>query len=98
MSFPYTVQLAGGEELQQSTTKKHRLGTRGETEDGRVYYYCKANSASAIGRAYLGCQDYNRYKVDGSQECWQGTLSAAASAGGFTLTTLDTTSPPHREP
>jgi len=91
MSFPYTVQIADGAELEQSATKLHRLGTRGVTEDGRVYYYCKANATSGVARSYLACQSVNRYKVDGSQECWQGTLSAASAAGSFTLTSLDTT-------
>ena len=74
---------------EQSETQKYRIGTR-RVQDERVFRYCKA-STTGINRAYLAAQDMNRYKVDGSQEHWQGTLSATAEAGAYTVVTADTT-------
>jgi len=47
MAFPTTVYLSYGMEKAETSTQKHRLGTRAETPDGRVFYYSK-NSSAAI--------------------------------------------------
>jgi hypothetical protein len=47
MAFPTTVNLKRGWEKKETSTQKHKLGTRGETPDGRVFYYAK-NSSAAI--------------------------------------------------
>jgi hypothetical protein len=47
MAFPSTVYLSYGMEKAETSAQKHRLGTRAETPDGRVFYYSK-NSSSAI--------------------------------------------------
>ena len=47
MSFPATVNLAYGWEKEETSEKKHKLGTRGTTPDGRVFYYA-LNGGDAI--------------------------------------------------
>ncbi len=49
MSFPTTVQLKMGWEKQETSDQRHKLGTRGVTPDGRVFYYAE-NSGTAITR------------------------------------------------
>ena len=46
MSFPATVNLAYGWEKEETSEKKHKLGTRGTTPDGRVFYYARNGSAA----------------------------------------------------
>lgn len=88
------VEKMGGEQavLTESATQLYRLGTRMQLPDGRVYRYCHAHATNGVARSYLGCQNLNSYKQDGSEDYWQGTLSAESVAGATTLTTLDTTS------
>ena len=50
MAFPITVQLGYGQEKTESSSQKLKLGTRGETPDGRVFYYAQ-NSSAAISTA-----------------------------------------------
>lgn len=50
MAFPITVQLGYGQEKEESSSQKLKLGTRGETPDGRVFYYAQ-NSGVAIASA-----------------------------------------------
>ena len=56
MAFPTTVQLKQGMEKVETSSQKHKLGTRGVTSDGRVFYYAE-NSGTAI--------DHGGYLVDG---------------------------------
>ena len=56
MAFPTTVQLKMGMEKVETSSQKHKLGTRGVTADGRVFYYAE-NSGTAI--------DHGGYLVDG---------------------------------
>jgi len=46
VSFPATVNLAYGWEKEETSEKKHKLGTRGTTPDGRVFYYARNGSAA----------------------------------------------------
>ena len=46
MAFPTTVNLKRGWEKKETSTQKHKLGTRGETPDGRVFYYAKCSSTA----------------------------------------------------
>ena len=41
MAFPNTVYLSYGMEKAITSGQKHKLGTRAETPDGRVFYYAK---------------------------------------------------------
>ena len=52
MAFPNTVYLSYGMEKAQTSGQKHKLGTRAETPDGRVFYYAKEDG-TAIGTAGL---------------------------------------------
>ena len=47
MSFPTTVNLKMGWEKDETSSQKHKLGTRGVTPDGRIFYYDE-NSGTAI--------------------------------------------------
>ena len=49
MSFPYVVGLAYGRDKKFTSTKYHPLGTKGETPDGRVFYYAQAGSPALVG-------------------------------------------------
>ena len=52
MAFPKTVYLSYGMEKAQTSGQKHKLGTRAETPDGRVFYYAQEDG-TAIGTAGL---------------------------------------------
>jgi hypothetical protein len=56
MSFPYTIYLDANTVLQQSSDKKHTLGARGQTPDGRVFRYARAGEALSAGRVVM-CPD-----------------------------------------
>lgn len=47
MAFPYTVALSNGDEKETTTSKTRKLGTRGMTPDGRVFYWTQ-NGAGAL--------------------------------------------------
>ena len=47
MAFPTTINLKNGWEKKETSTQRHKLGTRAVTADGRVFYYAK-NSSAAI--------------------------------------------------
>jgi hypothetical protein len=51
MSFPLTVNLGYGQEKTETSGKKHKLGTRASTPDGRVFYYARCGSGAAISTA-----------------------------------------------
>ena len=50
MAFPLSVNLSYGMEKAETSDQRHKLGTRGSTPDGRVFYYAK-NGSSAITTA-----------------------------------------------
>jgi hypothetical protein len=91
MSFPYYVQLCDGEELETHSSKLHAFGTRGITEDGRVYRYCKA-TANTIARPYWGAQSRCYYAEGTADDCYEGDSSAAVTVGDMTVTIADTNS------
>ena len=47
MAFPLTVNLSYGMEKTETSDQRQKLGTRGTTPDGRVFYYA-LNSSAAI--------------------------------------------------
>lgn len=52
MAYPVSIYGAYGYEKETSTTQKHRLGTRMELPDGRVFYYAEmGGSAVTAGKA-----------------------------------------------
>ena len=53
MSFPYVVGLAYGREKKFTSTKYHPLGTKGQTPDGRVFYYAQAGGANLVGNTLV---------------------------------------------
>ncbi len=50
MAFPVSVQGSPGMEKAMTAAKKHRIGTRMEFTDGRVFYYGKAGAAITAGK------------------------------------------------
>jgi len=51
MAFPKTINLNYGWEKVQTASQKHKLGTRGVTPDGRVFYYAQNSSGADISVA-----------------------------------------------
>lgn len=88
-NFPFDIQLQDGAEYATGTTKLHRLGQRGYTEDGRVFRYCKA-SANGCAQPLWGAQDSHKYDTAEAYDCLEATTAAAAEDGDFTLTAVDT--------
>lgn len=48
MGFPLNIPLTGADVLRTTTTKRHPLGTRGVTRDGRVFRYARNGAAALI--------------------------------------------------
>ena len=71
MAFPTTVQLKQGMEKVETSSQKHKLGTRGGTSDGRICYYAE-NSGTAI--------DHGGYLVDGIAAVAAHDMDVAATA------------------
>ncbi len=53
MAFPLTVMGKRGWEKVTSTKKLHRLGTRMENPDGRIFYYSQANGSIGSGHVIM---------------------------------------------
>ena len=83
MSFPKTVFLKDGWEKQETSSQKHKLGTRGMTADGRVFYYAE-NSGTAITR---GGQVVDGIAAVGAHDM---DLAATATSSGATSFTSGT--------
>jgi hypothetical protein len=83
MAFPLTVNLSNGMEKQETSDQRHKLGTRGTTSDGRVFYYAE-NSGTAI--------DHGGYLVDGiaAVAAHDMDLAATATSAGATSFTSGT--------
>ena len=83
MSFPTTVNLKMGWEKDETSSQKHKLGTRGVTPDGRIFYYAE-NSGTAI--------DHGGYLVDGiaAVAAHDMDLAATATSAGATSFTSGT--------
>ncbi len=79
MAFPTTVQLKQGMEKVETSSQKHKLGTRGVTSDGRIFYYAE-NSGTAI--------THGGYLVDGIAllHSRYGLGATATSAGATSFT------------
>jgi len=56
MAFPTAVSGSAGYDKTTSTTQKHRLGTKMEYNDGRVFYYSYAAEAITAGKVTMGSQ------------------------------------------
>jgi|TARA_Y100000401_G_scaffold97612_1_gene85021 hypothetical protein len=83
MAFPTTVQLKQGMEKVETSSQKHKLGTRGVTSDGRIFYYAE-NSGTAI--------THGGYLVDGiaAVAAHDMDLAATATSAGATSFTSGT--------
>lgn len=87
MAFPSTVQGSPGFEKSVTTTKKHRLGTRMEFADGRVFYYASAGELLAPGNLmmFTNPQTNHGFNVDCAEAAASGAtqikLTNTNSAG-----------------
>jgi hypothetical protein len=79
------VQLAQNM-FESSATQKHPLGTRGSTQDGRVYRYVKAGATDTLpGRVYQSA-----VPVPGHQSLVVHTTGAALGGNSVTVTCVST--------
>ena len=46
MAFPNSIMLSYGQEKDETSEQKQKLGTRAQTPDGRVFYYARNGSAA----------------------------------------------------
>ena len=83
MSFPTSINLKPGMEKVETSSQKHKLGTRATTPDGRVFYYAE-NSGTAI--------DHAGYLVDGiaAVAAHDMDLAFTATSAGATSATSGT--------
>ena len=80
MAFPTSINLKPGMERVETSSQKHKLGTRATTPDGRVFYYAE-NSGTAITR---GGQIVDGIAAVGAHD--MDVASTATSAGATTVT------------
>lgn len=80
MAFPHTIFGKFGMEKVVTSSKKHKLGTRMELPDGRVFYY--AFSSGTIGAGKLAMQA-NHVNVKHIKDL---SVLAAAATGATTIT------------
>ena len=80
MAFPNTVYLSYGMEKAETSGQKHKLGTRAETPDGRVFYYAK-NSSAAVSNGGSICDGIAAVAAHDMD-----VAATATSAGATTVT------------
>jgi len=80
MAFPKTIMLNDGWEKKETSSQKHKLGTRGVTTDGRVFYYVE-NSGTAITR---GGQVVDGIAAVGAHDMDLAATATSAGATSFT--------------
>jgi len=73
MSFPGSILLSDDEARRQTSTQRLPLGTRGVTQDGRVFRYCK-NAATDIAVGKLVGKMANDISLDLNQDLATSTL------------------------
>ena len=79
MSFPTSIQGAPGFDKGMTSGKKHRLGTRMEFPDGRVFYYGKAGEAITAGKVAM-------MKTPNADHIKDLAVASAAAVGANQLT------------
>ena len=85
MAFPTAVSGSAGYDKTATTTQKHRLGTKMQYTDGRVFYYSKAAEAITAGQVTMGTQTATDHIKD------LAVVSGAAGANQVVLTNGGTT-------
>jgi len=81
MAFPLSVNLSYGMEKIETSDKRHKLGTRASTPDGRVFYYAKVGIAiSTAGMIVDAATTFTEANHD-----MDLTLILAHSAGDTTI-------------
>ena len=83
MAFPLTVNLSYGMEKRETSDQRHKLGTRGTTSDGRVFYYAEASN-TAIAR---GGNVVNGIAAVAAHDMDLAAAAASAAATSFTTST-----------
>ena len=85
MSFPYVVGLAYGRDKKFTSDKIHPLGTKGETPDGRVFYYAQAGAADLVGGTIIQSK-----AAEGSDAAAKTNLVPATSVGDWSGSNIPT--------
>ena len=82
MSFPGSILLTQGDQYVQTSDKRHPLGTRGYTRDGRVFRYSRAGAtALTVGKLMQSAVAHADFKQDKDP-----ATSTAPSTGSRTVT------------
>ena len=79
MAFPGSVQGSPGFDKEMTSGKKHRLGTRMQFPDGRVFYYGKSGEAITAGKVAM-------MKTPNADHITDLAVAAAAAQGAQQLT------------
>ena len=79
MAFPVAVQGSPGMDKASTSGKKHRLGTKMEFPDGRVFYYGKAGEAITAGKVAM-------MKTPNADHIKDLAVAAAAAVGATQIT------------
>ena len=86
MAFPVSKQGAPGFEKEMTSGKKHRIGTRMELPDGRVFYYGKSGAAITAGKIAMMAG------IDHADHIKDLAVAAAVAAGGNQITVTNASS------
>ena len=86
MSFPVTKQGTPGFEKEMTSGKKHRIGTRMELPDGRVFYYGKSGAAITAGKIAMMAV------IDHADHIKDLAVAAAVAVGGNQITVTNQSS------
>jgi len=78
MAFPVSVQGSPGQDKEMTSGKKHRLGTRMQFADGRVFYYGKSGEAVTAGKVAM-------MKTPNADHITDLAVASAASVGDTQL-------------
>jgi len=89
MSFPVTVGLLPGDEKETSTDKLRALGTRGQTPDGRVFYWAQNGATQLEGNVLVQTAVMHGASVHGSALDVVGATTTGKTTITVTLATTD---------
>jgi len=86
MSFPVSKQGAPGFDKEMTSGKKHRIGTRMQFPDGRVFYYGKSAEAITAGKVTM------MNATDHADHIKDLAVAAAVAVGGNQITVTNASS------
>ena len=84
MAFPLSINLAYGMEKVETSEQRQKLGTRGSTPDGRVFYYAR-NGSAAITTAGMIVDAAAAFAIAAHDMDVPVTAATAAGSGSISL-------------